>query len=609
LRASALNEAKGETMKLVLTWCLVSLLATSLVAQTAPKKKKAPAKPAQPAVTAADVQSLRDALAAQQQQLEALKQQLDQTNQSLTQSQQQLQQAQSAATEAQQKYATVESETNEQKTSLVKVSSDLEDVRTTLTGNALQAQDDQKRVSALEGLVGRFRLTGDVRVRGEDFFQDRTADRNRPRIRVRFGFEGKLNEDFIAGLSLASGTLGDPTSTNATLTSNFDKKTIGIDRAYVTYNPVAHKWLSLTGGKFAYTWQRTPVTFDSDLNPDGFSEKFNFDLPRVAIIKNVNFTAMQLFYNEVNGNGGVYKGHDSYAVGGQIGGRLQILPFWTMTPSFTILNWRYPDAILNSNAFVVSATNAGILGNPTVDPAVPNIGPIPVPGEGPGCANPGSSGLPNFPTANGCAFGPNGITNSIWVDYTKATSPVTHYLSGFLYADLILNNQFKTKYSRLPLNLTLEYLNNLNASEHPFDSTVKSTAGDGTEERPATTSQPATIASLGKQSHAYFAEISIGQQKNKGDVQAGYAFLRQEQDSVISSFDESDQRAATNVLQHRFFVLYKLRPNTVAGFTWWHGRTLNPNLENAVLGGGIKAGTGAVDPWLNRLQFDLIYSF
>jgi hypothetical protein len=36
-------------------------------------KKKAPAKPAQPAVTAADVQALRDALAAQQQQLEGRK--------------------------------------------------------------------------------------------------------------------------------------------------------------------------------------------------------------------------------------------------------------------------------------------------------------------------------------------------------------------------------------------------------------------------------------------------------------------------------------------------------------------------------------------------------
>jgi hypothetical protein len=593
-------------MKSVLTWCFVSLLACSLVAQTIPKKK-ASSKPVKPAVTQEDVQSLRDALAAQQQQLEGLKQQLEQTNQSLTQSQQQLQQAQAAAAEAQQKYATVEGETTDQKASIAKVTSDLEDVRTTLTGNAFQAQEDQKRVGALEGLLGRFRLSGDIRVRGEDFFQDKTADRNRARIRVRFGFDGKLNEDFVGGLSIATGTLGDPTSTNTSFTNNFDKKTIGLDRAYLTYNPVAHKWLSLTGGKFAYTWQRTPVTFDSDLNPEGFSEKLNFDLPRVAVIKNVSLTAMQLMYNEVSGNGGVYKGHDSYAVGGQIAGRLQILPFWTAAPSFTILNWRYADAILNSNAFAVSAPNAGILGNPTVDPAVPNVGPIPVPGEGPGCSNPGSTGLPSFPTANGCAFGPNGITNSVWVDYTSPTKPVAHFLSSFLYADFILNNQFKTKWARLPINLTLEYLDNLNASDHPFDFTVKSTAG--TVDTPGTTTQPDTIPFLGKQSNAYFADFSVGQQKNKGDIQVGYAFLRQEQDSVIASFDESDQRAPTNVLQHRFYALYKLRANTVASFTWWHGRTLNPNLQNAVLGGGIKPGTGAVDPWLNRFQIDLIYSF
>ncbi len=593
-------------MKSVLTLCFVSLLACSLVAQTIPKKK-ASSKPVKPAVTQEDVQSLRDALAAQQQQLEGLKQQLEQTNQSLTQSQQQLQQAQAAAAEAQQKYATVEGETTDQKASIAKVTSDLEDVRTTLTGNAFQAQEDQKRVGALEGLLGRFRLSGDIRVRGEDFFQDKTADRNRARIRVRFGFDGKLNEDFVGGLSIATGTLGDPTSTNTSFTNNFDKKTIGLDRAYLTYNPVAHKWLSLTGGKFAYTWQRTPVTFDSDLNPEGFSEKLNFDLPRVAVIKNVSLTAMQLMYNEVSGNGGVYKGHDSYAVGGQIAGRLQILPFWTATPSFTILNWRYADAILNSNAFAVSAPNAGILGNPTVDPAVPNVGPIPVPGEGPGCSNPGSTGLPSFPTANGCAFGPNGITNSVWVDYTSPTKPVAHFLSSFLYADFILNNQFKTKWARLPINLTLEYLDNLNASDHPFDFTVKSTAG--TVDTPGTTTQPDTIPFLGKQSNTYFADFSVGQQKNKGDIQVGYAFLRQEQDSVIASFDESDQRAPTNVLQHRFYALYKLRANTVASFTWWHGRTLNPNLQNAVLGGGIKPGTGAVDPWLNRFQIDLIYSF
>ena len=90
-------------------------------------------------------------------------------------------------------------------------------------------------------------------------------------------------------------------------------------------------------------------------------------------------------------------------------------------------------------------------------------------------------------------------------------------------------------------------------------------------------------------------------------MQFGYAWLRQEQDSVIASFNESDGRAPTNILQHRIYALWKIRANTVAGFTWWKGRTLNSNLLNSALAAGVKAGQ--VEPYLNRLQFDLIYSF
>jgi hypothetical protein len=98
--------------------------------------------------------------------------------------------------------------------------------------------------------------------------------------------DGKLGEDFTGGFMLTSGSLGDSNSTNETLTNFFTRKTIGIDRAYVTYAPVSMQWLSLTGGKFAFTWQRTPVTFDSDLNPEGFTEKLALSLnsPVVSFI-------------------------------------------------------------------------------------------------------------------------------------------------------------------------------------------------------------------------------------------------------------------------------------------------------------------------------------
>jgi len=614
-------------MKAVIKLSVVLLLASALLAQTAtPKKKVSKPKPVN-----ADVQALKDAVAAQQEQIQALSQQLQQTNQQLQvtnqqfqQTQQQLQQAQQAAADAQQK-ANAVADSSAPKDAVDKLNSEYADVRTTLTNNALTEQEQQKRFSGLEDVLGRFRWNGDVRVRGESYFQKYSGctvcnDRNRARVRIRFGFDGKLNDDFIAGISLATGTLADPTTTNETLTNFFQRKTIGLDRGYITYNPVAAKWLSLTAGKFAFTWQRTSVTFDPDFNPEGFVEKFSKDFTSVPVVKNVNLQFMQLLYNEASGNGGLYKGRDSFAVGGQIGGRLQPLPFWTMTPSFTILNFRYQDVLLNASAFQAGAVNTGVVIPPATTPTS-----IPIYAEGPGCSTPKSSGLFNAPlpaaTSSACAFGPNGMTNATYVSVDSAGNVTgLHFLSNFLYADLILNNQFKTPWARLPINLLVEYENNLNAASHPFDYTSANTTATPTANQFLTQSaaQAATRLDLGKQSHAYLADVSIGQQKKKGDIQVGYAWLRDEQDAVISSWAESDQRAPTNILQHRFYGLWRVAPNTTASFTWWHGRTLNPFLQNAALAPQLQLtdstkshflAPGSEEPWLNRLQFDLIYTF
>ena len=244
------------------------------------------------------------------------------------------------------------------------------------------------------------------------------------------------------------------------------------------------------------------MTFDSDLNPEGFDEKLSFDIKRTPVVKNLTVQAMQLTYNEASGTGGLYHGHDSFAVGGQASARLEF-GRWTATPSFSILNWRYPDAILNSSAFAVAATNAGLNGNPTTTPSGGNTGPIPVPGEGPGCSNPSvtgaGNGLPtvpiNVPGSNGCVFAPNGMTNSTWVDLTKPNAPVWHFLSNFLYADFIINNQIKTPSARFPINLLLEYENNLNAADHPFDTTARS----GCTQDPVTLVVTCTIEPAGGQ--------------------------------------------------------------------------------------------------------------
>ena len=526
----------------------------------APKKSAAPAR-----VTAKEVQELRDALAAQQRQAEEQRQQLDQVRSQLQQLIDATQQAnasaqkvQGSAEQAQATAAQAQQSATEAQHQADKAYSSSAEAKAALAVVDKQTKDEDKKVSSLQDVLGRFRFNGDIRVRGESFFQDGVADRNRGRVRVRFGVDGKLNEDFVGGLALATGSLGDPTTTNETFTNFFDRKTIGLDKGYITYNPIAHKWLSLTGGKFAYAWNRTQVTGDPDINPEGFNEKFSWDLS-TPVVKNFTVNFMQLLFNEASA------GTDSYSLGGQVSAKLQ-LGRLTTTPTFMAIKWNNPDSILQASAFAVQATTT--------------TGGLPVPGEGPGCGK--GSGLPTVPP---CAFSANGMTNATYND----PSGKPHFYSQFLYADFILNNQIKTGWDRLPINALLEYENNLDAKDHPLNPTG------------------GVLTSLGKQSHTYLADVSIGQTKNKNDIQVGYAWLREEQDAAIASFAESDQRAPTNILQNRWYALWKLRANTVASYTFWYGRTLNSNLQHAILATGTTAGQQ--EPYLKRMQFDLIYSF
>lgn len=117
---------------------------------TAPKKRRRAPEPPPPAATAADVRSLQDALAAQQQQIQQLSQQLQQAQQNWQQAQQTLQQAQAAATDAANKAAAAQSEASQQKQSFVELKGDVVDLKTS-AANALVAQKEaEKTLSAFE---------------------------------------------------------------------------------------------------------------------------------------------------------------------------------------------------------------------------------------------------------------------------------------------------------------------------------------------------------------------------------------------------------------------------------------------------------------------------
>ncbi len=91
---------------------------------------------------------------------------------------------------------------------------------------------------------------------------------SRLRLRLRFGVETKLSEMTTAGFRLATGSLtNNPLSTNQTLGNNFDRYTIGVDRAYLKLQP--KEWLKLSGGRFANPFFSTDLVWHPDLNFDG----------------------------------------------------------------------------------------------------------------------------------------------------------------------------------------------------------------------------------------------------------------------------------------------------------------------------------------------------
>jgi len=118
------------------------------------------------------------------------------------------------------------------------------------------------------------RFEGDLRYRHETIDEEGAVESNRQRIRARFGVAADVASNVRVGLQLASGG-ADPVSANQTLDTGFDRKPLGIDRAFFSWAP--SEQLTLTGGKFANPFFRPGnhhLVYDNDLNPEGLALRY-----------------------------------------------------------------------------------------------------------------------------------------------------------------------------------------------------------------------------------------------------------------------------------------------------------------------------------------------
>ena len=110
---------------------------------------------------------------------------------------------------------------------------------------------------------------GDVRLRYEAIDEQGEAQRNRFRIRGRFGLATQMTENLKFTMRIATSD-GDPVSTNLTFGDGFSTKDIAIDRAFFNWNVVGG--LDVAFGKMSNPWFRAggnSLLWDGDLNPEG----------------------------------------------------------------------------------------------------------------------------------------------------------------------------------------------------------------------------------------------------------------------------------------------------------------------------------------------------
>jgi hypothetical protein len=416
--------------------------------------------------------------------------------------------------------------------------------------------------------IGPISFSGDVRVRAEPFFggpTDHSLDRARARVRARFNAIADLGSQFRTGISLATGDVNDPVSTNANLTGFYTRKAVALDQAFVEFRPKEFKPLTLTGGKFRYPWFNTELTWDKDLNPEGAAESLGFKLD-TPVLKRIAFVGFQLPFAEIAGTSSTNK-----RIAQQITYGGQVQTSWALGPRIMLSAYSgfYDFRGADSIALALSRANSK-------NPQTPFVGLLPLNSSSPVQNSLYTTTATTIITVNATAY-PTGISS-----VTNA-----QFASKFALFDNLAKIDIDTGSTRFPVSFIGDYVQNTEACAN-LANIVAVPTNTATQTFKQTLNAPCNS----HQRRGYWAEGRIGRLQEKNDFQIGYTRIFIEREAVLGNFNYSEIRQGTNVTQHRFEAFYQLDRSVQLGFAALVGRPL-----------------GTTEPWLTRLQFDTIYIF
>ncbi len=128
--------------------------------------------------------------------------------------------------------------------------------------------------SKLLGPPNGFDVSGDFRLRYESNSSNGPTpawDRGVLRARLAAGF--KPSDSIKLGARLVTGDLGNPRSSDTSISNFANDLEVSLDQVYVSYQ---NQSLFLTGGKFAKPFSSTELVWDGDVNPQGMGGHIDF---------------------------------------------------------------------------------------------------------------------------------------------------------------------------------------------------------------------------------------------------------------------------------------------------------------------------------------------
>jgi hypothetical protein len=153
-----------------------------------------------------------------------------------------------------------------------------------------------------------------------------TQDRNRFRLRARFGVEAQLADSVTANIRIGTGDPNGPVATNATLGENgaFSQYAIFLDRAYIAFQPDPH--LTIEAGRTPNPFSTTDILFYGELAFDGVSAHYQHGiLPGLDAY--VTAGAFPLFNTDFafsTDDPNKFASTDAYLFAGQVGATWQV---------------------------------------------------------------------------------------------------------------------------------------------------------------------------------------------------------------------------------------------------------------------------------------------